>query len=352
MPRKPITIVPACILLVLVWLLPAPVGAGETADGVLELAAVQFAVDERTYADMKAFEKRVRRLVESAADAGAELVVFPEYINVFLLFSEYDGVIRDSDTVEEAMHRIAEQEGLPAASLPRLLTREIAEGVSGIQRLWARLAREEQVTIVAGSAFVQAASEPERSGTSSASDSSHGGAGAATGGSIRNRALVFGPDGELIARQDKRYLTPFEMEEAGMGRGRITEADTFRVDGFDVALTICRDSYFSAWEQRFAHADLWLDIRANGEPYGPQVRERFEGALPERVARTPVPAGVSTSLTGSFLDFLWQGPAFVVDAEGRRVAESPSPRGTEVLLVSVEKNGDLNVKSTNEVQNR
>jgi predicted amidohydrolase len=352
MPRKAATLFPAFLFLILAWLPPASGWSEQTADGVLEIAAVQFAVDEETYADIDSFERRVRQLVESAADAGAELVVFPEYINVFLLFREYDAVIRDSETVEEAIRRIAEREGPPAASLSRLLTREVAEVGSTVRRLWARLAREERVSIVAGTAFVREAPAEGRSGVAAASGSSHGDAGARSGGSIRNRALVFGPGGELIARQDKRFLTPFEMDQAGMSRGSVRESDTFRVDGFDIALTICRDTFFAAWEPGFAHADLWLDIRANGEPYGPQVRDRFDGALPERVACTAVPAGVSTSLTGSFLDFLWQGPAFVVDAEGRRVAESSSPRGTEVLLVSVKKNGDLNVKSTNERHNR
>ena len=107
------------------------------------------------------------------------------------------------------------------------------------------------------------------------------------------------------------------------------------IDGFEIGLTICRDSFFSDWERTLGGADLWLELRANGELYTEEVRRRFDGALPERVGATSAAAGVSASLTGSLLDLVWEGPSYVVDESGRRVGASADVRGNSVLMVEV-----------------
>jgi predicted amidohydrolase len=157
------------------------------------------------------------------------------------------------------------------------------------------------------------------------------------GKELRNRALVFDERGRLIHRQDKSFLTPYEEDLLGVSPGAPRAVEAFEVSGFDVAITICRDSFFSVWDRRFAQADLWLELRANGEEYGPAVRERFDGALPERVAAAGVPVGVSSSLNGEFLDLVWEGPAYVVNREGRRVDSGETPRGTDIIYVDVRK---------------
>ena len=316
----------------------------------LSVAAVQFEVDEATYRSPRRLERRVSALVKEATNAGADLVVFPEYINVFLLVDEYAGAIERSDTAEEALERIVaargagrEKAGSPheagdsVNALRRILENQADETEERIIELWGRIARREEVYIVAGTYFAPtgpAAGTPTGTPTGPPTE-----AGAAADGDVAlaNRALVFDPRGNIAHVQDKSFLTPFEKRRVALVGSDPRNIDTFEVNGFDVAVTICRDSFFDEWESRFRDADLWIELRANGERYTQQVRERFEGALAERVAATPVTKGISAGLTGSFLDFFWEGPAYVVDGEGARVDSSEDARGTDIVFTSVQK---------------
>ena len=295
-----------------------PLGAEE-----LDVAAVQFEVTEETYADTAAFEKRVSAVLETSADAGADLVVFPEYLNVFLLFDDYSQVVARSSSIEEALSRLTDGD---EASLEALLRREIRTTGARIMKLWGELARRYELHIVAGTHFTLSED------------------------TLRNRALVFGPDGRLLETQDKHYLTPFEKEELNLEPGPIREVDTFEVAGYEVGLTICRDSYFAEWESRLGDADLWIDLRANGEEYSQAVKKRFQAALSERVAGTPVRAGANATLTGDYLDLLWEGPSYVVNPNGRRIAESAEVRGTSIVLFSLGRAGGPHATQTQIVQ--
>lgn len=271
------------------------------------VALVQFAVSEERGADWDSFWNTVERFVQHAAASGADIVVFPEYINVFPAFDEYAEEILAADA-------IADLSGLIAAGggLPQFLRQAVRGSAGELRRLWSEIAGRYDTWIVAGTAFV-----------------------VAVDGSVRNRAWVFAPDGTLAYRQDKVFLTPFEREEAGLSPGRVAAAETFEIDGRTYGLTICRDTYFDAWEAALRDVDVWIDIRANGEPYDQSVRRRFDGALPERVANVAASAGLSTSLNGEFLDLLWQGPAFVVDGDGERVFQSPEINGDAITYVTV-----------------
>ena len=275
----------------------------------LQIVLVQYDVDPTGYRSIDAFRDTLEPAIERAAHhLRADLVVFPEYINVFLLFRDYAPCITGSDTIEDALACIDVSE----AEVPDLIEREARETAPVLRTLWSTLADRYDVAIVAGTAFVPAGP-----------------------GDVRNRAFVFGADGELLYRQDKAFLTPFEQEVLRLDSGSVAAARPFIVDGREVALTICRDTFFDDWEQHLGDADVWLNIRANGQVYTQQVRSRFSGALPERVAATDVDIGGTASLNGAFLDLLWQGPSFVVDGRGRRIAETPAADGAFLLPFSV-----------------
>jgi predicted amidohydrolase len=291
----------------------------------LNVVLVQYQVRARDYASLESFRDRVAGIVSDALQASdPKLIVFPEYISVFGLFADLiteDGEILLNEISPEVAALLSSDEysdeyvdAPPAAvgELRRLVRRRAARYGPRINEVWSSVAAEYGVWIVAGSGFVPA-----------------------SGGGVYNRAWVFDSTGEVAYYQDKVYLTHFERANLGVVPGSVGDADIFAVDGIDLALTICRDSYFDAWEGEFSLADAWIDVRANGEPYSPAVRERFETALPERVAETPVPLGLSTSLNGRFLDLLWQGPAFVVDDDGQRVAQSPTVDGDYLMEVTV-----------------
>ncbi|MFO7782681.1 MAG: nitrilase-related carbon-nitrogen hydrolase [Spirochaetia bacterium] len=282
-------------------------------DGVLHVAAVQAEVAEETYLDVEEFESHVEKLVAEAERRGAELVVFPEYINVFLLFESYAPVIRRASSMDDALHELAAPaRAASTEALQALLRRRAPQVERTVRRMWSNLAREYGVAIVAGTYFAPVGEE-----------------------SIHNRAIVFDEDGRLLHAQDKVFLTAFETDVLDLGEGDLEEAETFEIDGFEIGLTICRDSFFSDFEPELGDADLWLELRANGELYTEAVRRRFEGALPERVEATSTAAGVSASLTGSLLDLVWEGPSYAVDASGRRVGASGDVRGSSLLLTEV-----------------
>ncbi|MFP4565273.1 MAG: nitrilase-related carbon-nitrogen hydrolase [Spirochaetota bacterium] len=295
-----------------VVLAAATVGA-EDGGGALRVAAVQTEVSQEDYLDARAFEAYLERLVSEAERRGADLVVFPEYINVFLLFEEHKSLIASASSADEALERLASRGGeAPDSALQTLVRRRAPSVERFVRRMWSGLAREYDVSIVAGTYF--------------APDGEHG---------LRNRALVFDGDGGLIHAQDKVFLTAFEERTLGLAEGELQAAKTFEIDGVEIGLTICRDSFFSDWEPVLGDADLWLELRANGEVYTDEVRRRFEGALAERVEATSVDLGVGASLSGRLLDFVWEGPAYVVDEDGRRVLASDDVRGNSVLITEV-----------------
>ncbi len=293
-----------------ICLLLLPLGATADDPAEFSVAAVQFAVSEELYTEPEAFQNAVEELVaEAVREHEADLVVFPEYINVFLLARDLVGPLERADSMDEALRELAKiRPGL--SGLPGLFKSTAAGVASEALGMWQALAVAYDVAIVPGTFFV-----PE-------------------GDELRNRLLVLDDDGRVIYRQDKVFLTEEEEELLGLSPGRVAEARTVEVEGVELGLTICRDSYFDAWEPILGKSDIWIDLRANGEPYSRQVRERFAGALPERVEETEAQGGVSATLTGTFLDLLWEGPAFAVDGEGRRVDESPDPRGSSLVVLT------------------
>ncbi len=289
---------------------------------------MQYAVDGEDYRSLSAFSERVGAILDATVvHHRPDVVVFPEYTSVFALFGEYlsaDGELVPEATAPVPVHgALAGEDGAlrldgasDVAALRDLFRREALRDEDAVRSVWSELARTHRVWIVAGSIFVVDGE-----------------------GELRNRAWVFSPDGDVAYHQDKVFLTPFERDLLGLSPGRIERARTFVIDGFSLGLTICRDSYFEVWEGRFGNADVWLDIRANGELWNEAVRRRFEAALPERVANTRVEWGMSTSLNGRFADFLWQGPAFVVDERGTRVRQSPVIDGDHVLVHDITADG-------------
>ncbi len=126
------------------------------------IASAQY--DIGTLTDWAAYASKIRRWVNEAAETGAKLLVFPEYFSMELasLFPEevYRSLSRQLDALQELL--------------------------PDFQRLFADLARERGVHIVAGSYPVR---QPD--------------------GRFHNRAFLFRPDGQLDF-QDKLQMTRFE----------------------------------------------------------------------------------------------------------------------------------------------
>ncbi len=276
-------------------------GMGEGADG-LAVTGVQLHIDESIYASPGTFEAAMRHELESVCSVHdrPDLVVFPEYTSVFLAATEYFDLMEKADTFEEALERIRMENG-DIDSLHALFMREADRTEKRLDRIWGKLAREFELFIVGGTYFKRVTDEA-------------GGAG------LRNTLILYDPRGRRIYEQDKVYLTDFEEEVIRLSPGSEDEAVPVRIDAYDVVFTVCRDSFFSTWEDNFRGAEVWISIKANGVSFDREARETFLRALPERIAESEVPYGMVVCLTGRFLDLFWEGESSVLVDAGHRAA--------------------------------
>lgn len=86
--------------------LPA-LAAAEPRHDQFTVAVAQVEISEELYSSTAAFGVMVREAVETATERDADLVVFPEYLNVFLATTPYFDIVRRSDTVQGALRRMA-----------------------------------------------------------------------------------------------------------------------------------------------------------------------------------------------------------------------------------------------------
>ena len=290
----------------------------------LEVAAVQLEINEAVYSSVGGFRHRVRTVVEEISGSGnPDLIVFPEYTAVFLACIPYYSAITASQTFAEAMGRIR-QAHPEIADLKALFVRASPWVEEVVEQVFGSLAASHNTYILAGTYF--AAVENDVGAIS-----------------LRNRATVFGPDGNRAYFQDKVFLTDFERQILRLSPGEVSDAGGFRIDGTSIVMTICKDTYERVWETRFSSGDLWIDIKANGEEFTRQTRESFERALPSRMRRVAVTYGLTVCLTGHFLDLFWEGKSSLVQRRSRNgygdivvIGEAATAEGEEILRFTLQ----------------
>ncbi|MCF7914235.1 MAG: hypothetical protein K9L66_03615 [Spirochaetaceae bacterium] len=292
---------------------PSSQAAGSGAS--VKAALVQYQVQRADYSSESRFATRVGGLTAKAAAEGARLVIFPEYINVFLAGVPLAEQLTTADSLPQILKLLQQRYGRPV-SLPEYLRMQSAHTRAIMDRVWGRLARRHNLWILAGSSFV------------------------AEGTELYNRAYVYGPDGKVAYRQNKVFLTPFEKETVGLSPGNSSEARVFEAAGVDIALTLCRDTFFEQWNGQMKSADLWVDLKANGAEFDQQARQLFAEALPERIAETEVPYGATVCLTGRFFDLFWEGiSSLTVPADTgkgyKTIKKTDEADEEELLLIEV-----------------
>ncbi|MFW5994763.1 MAG: hypothetical protein ACOCRN_01535 [Spirochaetia bacterium] len=307
----------------------------------LNIAAVQFEIDEDLVADQAAFVEAVHASVGEAAAEGADLVVFPEYVNVFPVFANYEDFLTAFESVSisrrELEYAASGRGGWKTDpilrfmgmfrlhtgydSLGKLFLEEAEDTSRFIDRVYGTVAEEHDVYVVAGSFFSAERAESSENTTSRRGE-------LATEASDRisvecydepcltNQVVVYGPEGERVYEQDKVFLTEFEQEIVGLDAGDPRDAEGIDINGWSVGITICRDTYFDEWNEVHADRDVWIDLRGEGTEYNESVRSRLEGAVPERLADTGVPYGLTLFLTGEFYGLFWEGRSNVLDYTG------------------------------------
>ena len=169
--------------------------------------------------------------------------------------ARYSDAIADSTTVSGALRRITASIGGDASAPAELLQSHADEVADQALGLWKHIAHSYDVVIVPGTFFVTTSGPADRE--------------------LRNRLVVIDRDGTVVYKQDKVYLTPLESHELGLCPGSLRQAAPVELDDLTVGLTICRDTFFDTWHQPLQGSDLWIDLRANGEPYSAEVYQRF-----------------------------------------------------------------------------
>jgi predicted amidohydrolase len=286
------------------------------APGELRVAAVQLRIAPADLASRQAYERRIAGLVERCLPFRPDLILFPEYASAFLAILPYGGALQGAASLEQALGRALAREPL-ARSLGELFL--LNSGLAGraARELYGGLARRHGLAIGAGSWFAADCREGRTV--------------------LVNRAVVFDERGGELYCQDKVFLTPFEEQVLSLAPGSLGAARPFLVRGRRLALTLCRDTFFADWERVLGEAELWLDLKANGRPFGAQeqVDADRERALPARLRGSGVPYGLTLCLTGSLPGLAWEGRSAAVQrlpGGERLLARAASPTGEEILF--------------------
>jgi predicted amidohydrolase len=296
---------------------PAAAGAPQAGRGQLRVAAVQLCVAPENLASFSAYALRITGLVERCLPYRPDLILFPEYASAFLALLPYGPILREADSLEQALRVVLDGEPL-ARDLHDLFLLNSGLAEQGLRELFGGLARRHSVAVGAGSWF---AAQPTGSRTV-----------------LVNRAVVFDSRGRELYRQDKVFLTPFEVEQLGLASGRLEAARPFLVEGRSVALTLCRDTFFEDWERILSGAELWVDLKANGQPFTAQERAAFQRALPARLPGGQVPYGLTLCLTGGLAGLAWEGESSLVHWQPggtRLLARSAAPAGEDILFFTL-----------------
>jgi predicted amidohydrolase len=289
------------------------VSGGEPSLGVL---AVQLEIDEEMYRDIEGFINRIEALLSEPVDRySPDLVIFPEYTGVFLALTQYSDIIESSHSFLEAFEKIrsgAEDIG----SLKDLFVYK-ADAIEAVQdAVWGELARRYSINLLSGSYFAYD-KDTEK---------------------LTNRTLLYNPDGKRVYFQDKIYLTEFERDIIALDSGGLSAVRHYTINGLKVGFSICRDTFFPVWNDIHSGADLWIDIKANGEKYTAETVELFERAIPARMKGSSVENGLTVCLTGEFLDLFWEGESsfYTLDnGQPSKQSASSTVTGNDVLFIEV-----------------
>jgi hypothetical protein len=230
-----------------------------------------------------AVEESLNRLESRAASTGTgnplNLAIFPEYTSAFSGLS-----FLSSD-------EISALEKNPAGNRI-LIESALRKAEAEIISMWSEIAAEHGYAILAGTTLVC----DEK-------------------GNIRNRALLFSPEGELKWTQDKVFPGAPEAALLNLKTGTPEDAQPVEINGFRIVVTICRDTYNEIWETILPEADLWIDIKANELPF---TRKYYNEALSSRLPGSPTDSGLTVSLSGSILGFSFSGPTEFLRDNGLR----------------------------------
>ena len=259
-------------------ILPAPTKPSAVDRSSIRVAALQ--VKLKLFKNPLDYADEAHRRVKEAADAGAQIVAFPEYNNL-PLFGMLPGIDKMENANRNGDAHTSEKTGSdPAISLADIFIFMTPAVQPFIHTLYSSLALAYGLYVMAGSYTL------------------------ADGANVVNRAFLYGPDGKLIGSQDKVHLLPVEVEW-NLKRG--SSLAGFETPLGRLAMPVCMDAtYYETFrilEQQ--GVDIVLLPIANLEAYNYWLALR--GIWP-RVQESAL-YGVKSALVGSVAGFTFTGKA-------------------------------------------
>lgn len=285
----------------------------------LRIAGIQLEISAELYSSEAHFIREIdKKITEILEREPADLLVFPEYTSAFFPAFQLPGhrLSGEHATLEDIASHI--RRSFPVESMQEFLIASSSREL--LDRIWGGLTRKHSVAILAGSYFAV------HTGT--------------LGPELRNRSILYNARGKGVYSQDKVYLTDFERSIVGLSPGRMWEARPIEFRGHSLGVTICRDSFFPAWEEQLGNVDFWIDIKANGTEYDAEQARIFADALPKRILDGPAEQGMTVCLTGNFLELFWEGYSSVIAEQEngalRYLSKSDSFRSGDVIRHTLE----------------
>lgn len=316
----------------------------------IRLAAVQAAWGGAGFATPDAFRKEVdgavRRAVAGAS--GPTLVAFPELFAVPLLFTA-------AGLPDALEHPLLRALGLALRGRSRGLWGSLLRGRNPLQallgelgvaayRLWVEAmgeaARTHRATVVAGSGLFPAIGYEAARGWHTLDYR------------VENVALLFAPNGALLARAAKVFFTPGLERRIGLTRGRLEGLPVVETPVGRVAMAVCLDGWFHPVLERLdgLGAEILIQPSANPAswsrrwPADPRLTEGeawlTRGLGAGLVGRYSLRYGVNPMLVGGVAPLHFEGRSTLwrtaLPSEERSELLAIAPEGDRSAIIAVE----------------
>ncbi len=140
-------------------------------------------------------------------------------------------------------------------------------------------------------------------------------------GKLYNQAVVYGPDGTLLGKMRKVYLTDPEENQLGV-TGHLPEHVTLDVDGLaSIAAAISRDAWMPDLQDRIAAAGTELMLQPEAfdtwtapDPGGPWPADNLKRSSWGAVQKHPeLRVAAAPMLVGNFFDVKFDGQTFIAE---------------------------------------
>ncbi|MHC5035457.1 MAG: nitrilase-related carbon-nitrogen hydrolase [Planctomycetota bacterium] len=308
------------------------------------------------YASEKRFHAKLDGYLARAREEGyvnqKTIVVLPEYLGVWLVAAGEKQSVYEAETVSAAAQILVTANlipflrWLPFAGAPQRARRALfqmkAQSTAAVyNRVFSRLAREHEVTIVAGSVLLP---DPQvRDGVLVAGS-----------GPLYNLSVVYGADGAAIGPPVRKAF-PIQEEIGYLSAGAVEELPVFATPAGRLGVLVCADSWQPKADSRLREQGVQIIVAPcylhhDGQweqPWGgygggqlPDLEPADVGGLteaeawlkyglPGRMPSSGARAGISVFLRGRFWDYGSDGQVLAV--VGNTTHAGPHAQGATLV---------------------